>query len=495
MSLSNGIKALFPLSLAAKLAILYAVTTFSVLLVASGLLYWSILGHLEREHQNLLAVKITDLRQYFKTSSVFGNTLHDLIDIEHHHSQMPHSSAIHPGIPHHVLVRILDEQRDLLVQSDAMMVLPASLQFPGVDNLDEIKIVKMTTSQNKRYLLGSAWAATKSEGQPRKLLLHTVLPLAQDETLLSEYQQTLSGVLVFGVVASALAGFWVTRRGLLPLRQITETVQNINAQQLNERVDSKQWPREIAVLAKAFDEMLTRLHKSFGQLSQFSADLAHELRTPVNNLMGEAEVALSRNRDAEEYRSVLESSTEECARIARMIDELLFLARAEDPKTEINCQWLPVEDVFEAIKSFYDSIASEQQVNIICQANQVSVYADSGLLRRALSNLVSNALRYTPSNGKITLSAIRLSDQTVRISVCDTGDGIAQALLPQIFDRFFRADKSRHRSSQNSGLGLAIVKSIIDMHGGDISVISELHQGTQIQMDFPSPINTLDKVI
>jgi two-component system heavy metal sensor histidine kinase CusS len=282
----------------------------------------------------------------------------------------------------------------------------------------------------------------------------------------------------------------VTRRGLLPLRQITAPIQNINVQQLNERVDSEQWPKEIALLAKAFDEMLGRLDQSFGQLSRFSADLAHELRTPVNNLMGEAEVALSRDRNAQEYRRVLESNMEECTRIARMIDELLFLARAEDPKTEINCTVLQVENEFRAIKEFYSSVASEQQVEIVCTANQVELYADPGLLRRVLSNLISNAMRYTKPHGTINLSASCLSGQVVKITVSDTGDGITPDFLPHIFDRFFRADKSRHRESQGSGLGLAIVKSIIELHGGEISVASQVQRGTIVELSFPAHQNS-----
>jgi len=475
-------------SLASKLAILYAITTFSVLLIASGLLYWSILDHLHREHHNLLSAKISDLRTYFKTSSVFNETLRDLMDVEHHHSQMPHSSAIHPSIPHHVYVRILDEQGHLLVESAAMLPLPPPLKFPTINqqNLETIKIIKAKSNNNQLYLLGSAWVTTQSAGQSHNLLLQVILELAQDETLLTEYQQTLAGVLLLGALASGLAGFWVTRRGLRPLHKITETIQNINAHQLNEQVDSEKWPREIALLAKAFDEMLGRLDHSFGQLSQFSADLAHELRTPINNLMGESEVTLSRSRDTDECRTILESNMEEYSRIARMIDELLFLARAENPKTEINCATLKLEHEFQAIKDFYEGLASDQQVEIVCNANQTEVYADPSLLRRILSNLISNALRYTTSQGMITLSAVYSPHHTVTITICDTGEGIDPEFLPHIFDRFFRADQSRHRDSQGSGLGLAIVKSIMDRHSGDISISSKLHQGTTVQLNFPT---------
>jgi two-component system heavy metal sensor histidine kinase CusS len=474
-------------SLAKKLAILYATTTFSVLLIASGLLYWSVLDHLQKEHQNLLSAKIIELRQYFKSSSLLGETLHSLIDAEHHHSSATHSSAIHPGIPHHILLRILDEQGNLLIESNSPQPLPKSLNFPVIDQQDAqtISIIKVNPENDQLFLLGSAWAPTISDKQPRKVLIQALLKLAPDESLLNDFQRTLTAVLIFGVLASALTGFWVTRRGLRPLRQITETIQNINVQQLNEQVNSGQWPKEIALLASAFDQMLVRLDQSFARLSQFSADLAHELRTPVNNLMGTAEVALSRERSSEEYREILESNIEECRRIARMIDELLFLARAENPKTEINRSIFPVENEFGVITEFYDMLASELQVEISYQSNQVKLYADPSLLRRVLSNLISNALRYTKAHGHICLTATCLADKAVKITISDTGEGIDEALLPHIFDRFFRADKSRQHDRQGSGLGLAIVKSIMDLHGGQVLIISKTQQGTQVELIFP----------
>ncbi len=474
-------------SLARKLAILYATTTFSVLLIASGLLYWSVLDHLQKEHQSLVSAKIVELRHYFKDSSLLGETLYSLIDAEHHHSQVTHSSAIHPGIPHHIFLRIFDEQNNLLVESNLPQALPTPLNFPLIDQQDttSISIIKVNPESDQLFLLGSAWAETTSNKQARKVLIHALLKLAPDESLLSNFQRTLAAVLFFGVLASAFTGFWVTRRGLRPLRQITETIQNINVQQLNEQVNSGQWPKEISLLANAFDQMLARLDQSFARLSQFSADLAHELRTPVNNLMGTAEVALSRDRSPEEYREILESNIEECGRIARMIDELLFLARAENPKTEISCVAFQIEKEFEVITEFYDMLASDQQVSIKYQSNQVTLFADPNLLRRILSNLISNALRYSKANGHINLSASISKDKSVVITISDTGEGIDEDLLPQIFDRFFRADKSRQRDKQGSGLGLAIVKSIMDLHGGQVLITSKLQQGTQVKLIFP----------
>ena len=403
-------------SLAGKLAILYATTTFSVLLIASGVLYWSVLDHLQREHQNLLITKISDLRQYFKTSSLLNEKLYELIDVQKHHTHMPHSSAIHPGIPHHVLVRILNEQDDLIVESATFSLFAKKIEFPAVNLQDpqSIEISRVNTS-DKLLLLGSTWVDTSHNDQPFKLKLQVILELAPDETLLSEYQNMLIAVLFSGVLASALAGFWVTRRGLRPLRQMTQAIQTISAQQLSERVDSEQWPREISLLAKAFDDMLGRLDHSFNQLSQFSADLAHELRTPVNNLMGEAEVALSRDRNTEEYQQILESSIEECSRIARMIDELLFLARAENPKTEINRTLFNIDDEFLLIKDFYEGLAAEHNIKIECNGNQQKLWADSSLIRRVLSNLISNAIRYSKPKGTISLVAHATKNQSIKI--------------------------------------------------------------------------------
>ncbi len=491
MPLNNAIKSILPQSLAAKLAILYSITTFSVLLIASGLLYWSLLDHLYKEHRNLLSAKVIELRTYLKTSATIDETLRELVDVKHHHSHMHHSSAIHPAIPHHVYVSILDKHGDLLMKSAAMPPLPTPLKFPVINQQDQSMVTIVTAKSDSRqlFLLGSAWATTQSSNQP--LLLQVMLELSPDEALISEYQQTLFGVLLFGALASGLAGFWVTRRGLRPLRKITAAIQNINAHQLNERVDSNQWPQEIALLAKAFDQMLGRLDHSFAQLSQFSADLAHELRTPVNNLMGASDVALSRNRNTEEYVSILQSNMEEYARIARMIDELLFLARAEDSKTKINRTNLKLENEFKVIAEFYECLASEQQVKIECNANQTQLYADPDLLRRVLSNLLSNALRYTKPAGTIKLTASysslpENSPQTVIITIADTGTGIDAERLPHIFDRFFRADKSRNRDGQGSGLGLAIVKSIMELHGGKISISSQLQQGTTVELHFPA---------
>ena len=471
------------LSLAARLAILYAITVFSTLLVASGFLYWTLLSHLSEEHELLLATKIFELQDFMENQPVNEKLLHQLIEQEH--ASFDHSSAIHPSLPHYVYIRVLDIDFNTLVETEYMEHLFSAITFPGPPPNDgkSINMLKTRMDEDHLFLVGAAWAS-RSEAQQEPVLLQVVLGLAQDENLLSEYQHTLAAVLIIGVLFSSLAGFWITRRGLYPLTNITRTVQRVSAHQLSERIAQAQWPEELSVLATAFDEMLDRLDTSFARLSQFSADLAHELRTPVNNLMGEAEVILSRDRKPEEYRQVIESSLEECARMARMIDELLFLARAENPKTEINKIPLDSRQEIEAVRAFYEGLAEERGIQIICQGGG-ELYADCNLLRRALGNLLSNALQYTSKKGMVKLIASGTKGSSVEIKVIDTGCGIEAAKLPKIFDRFYRADSARSRNTSGTGLGLAIVKSIMELHGGTVSIVSQVQQGTTVVLVFP----------
>ena len=367
-------------SLAGKLALLYALTTFSTLLLASGLFYWSLLEHLEKEHRSLLTNKIEKVKKHFHAWPFVELSIHELINEHHHHGPSGHSSAIHPGLPHHVFVRILDAQGVLLFESKS--------QHPHFDELNfrEIAITegnrstqirKQQLSGKQLFLLGNAWADMQDEHNSKRII-QAALVLNPDDALLTEYQHTLVGVLVVGVLLSALGGFYITRRGLRPLREMTHTIRRINIAQLNERVDSTQWPKELALLASAFDAMLIRLDQSFIQLSQFSADLAHELRTPVNNLMGEAEVALTREREADEYRQILVSNIEECNRIARMIDELLFLARAENPKTSIKPSHLQLDLEFKKLLEFYENIALDKQISLKSGNSTREIFADPG---------------------------------------------------------------------------------------------------------------------
>jgi two-component system heavy metal sensor histidine kinase CusS len=244
-------------------------------------------------------------------------------------------------------------------------------------------------------------------------------------------------------------------------------------------------PAELSVLAGTFNEMLDRLQESFDRLARFSADIAHELRNPVNNLRGEAEVALGKPRSPEEYREVLGSCLEECGRLSHMIDNLLFLARAEHPQTQIAKESLNVAQELRTVRDFYEAAAAEGGVSLAVSVDgQLITNLDRTLFQRALANLVANALAHTPSGGTVLLSACRC-DGTVRVDVTDTGAGIAQEHVAHVFDRFYRADPARSNVAGRVGLGLAIVKTIASLHGGSAEITSQVGRGTTVSLIFP----------
>src|SRR5262249_39382924 len=196
----------------------------------------------------------------------------------------------------------------------------------------------------------------------------------------------------------------------------------VGARRLARRFGPRPWPRELAALAAAFDAMLARLEESVSRLSRFSADLAHELRTPLNNLIGEAEVALSRNRSAQEYREAIESSLEECGRLSRMTEELLFLARAEGEEARLDLQRVALHELVERERSLYEAVAEERGIKLECRGAAV-VEACPTLLRRAIINLVSNAVKYTAPGGHVEI-AIQPAADSASIVVSDDGCGI-----------------------------------------------------------------------
>jgi two-component system heavy metal sensor histidine kinase CusS len=289
-------------------------------------------------------------------------------------------------------------------------------------------------------------------------------------------------VLALGIIGSAIIARVITKRGLRPLAEMTESLRRIGPHHLHERLDPASWPRELQPVAVAFDEMLARLEDSFTRLSQFSADLAHELRTPIANMRGEAEVALTRTRSPEEYREVVESSVAECERLSAIIDNLLFLARAEAAEGHIARTRFDGHAAIEKVAAYFRTIAEEHRIEIHC-TGEGEIDADPALFSRAVSNLVDNALRFTPDGGKISI-AVNVNANAGEVSVRDNGSGIPSEHLPRIFDRFYRVESSR--SSMGTGLGLALVKSIADLHGGSAAVQSEVGRGTTVTLVLPN---------
>ncbi|UXU86042.1 heavy metal sensor histidine kinase [Burkholderia sp. S-53] len=301
--------------------------------------------------------------------------------------------------------------------------------------------------------------------------------------LLDGYRDKLKIAGGLGALFAMLLSYWLIRKTLAPLREIVANTGRITVDKLDTRLDASRAPRELTALVDAQNAMLGRLQQAFGHLSQFSADLAHDLRTPLNNMRGATEVALARPRSVDEYQALLESNLEEYDRLARMIENVLFLARAEHPGFVTRQRAFDVHDELERIAGYFEGLADEAGSTLRVDGRG-RLTADLELFRRAVSNLLANALRYTPAGGVILLRVDETAD-AVYVVVSNPGEPIDPALLPRIFDRFVRGDPARSGGvpGGTAGLGLAIVRSVMELHGGTARAESDA-DGTRFILTF-----------
>ena len=327
--------------------------------------------------------------------------------------------------------------------------------------------------------------------QPKWAVIALSYERSLPRELLARYRKGLLETLIASVLAAAGLGVWAARLVLKRARRIAATAGRISAHALNERLSLEDTPEEFLESTLAFNHMLDRLEDSFRRLSEFSSDLAHDLRTPINNLLGEAQVALSRPREAVEYRAVLESAVEEYERLSRMIENMLFLARADNAQALAAPQWVDLREALGKILSYYELLAEERDIRLALEVRserdgRPRAWADELMLNRAVGNLLSNALRHGPPDCTVAVRAVARGDGSAEVEVANPGSGIAAEHLPRIFDRFYRPCSAREDSSIGSGLGLAIVKSIAELHGGRVGVKSEPGLQTTFTLSFPA---------
>src|ERR1700736_78993 len=299
---------------------------------------------------------------------------------------------------------------------------PSVFPSPRPDGKIPAKGVEYKSSAGNWFLVMSTLAEL-DHGAPQSVVLQIAQDRSDDKAFTKYFGELLLGVLAGGVACSAAVALLVAQRALRPLEEMAIAMERVQASHLQQSLHRGRWPKELTSLAAAFDEMLARLKESFERLSRFSADLAHELRTPIQNLCGEAEVALTRTRTAAEYREVIELSIEEYQRLASMIDSLLFLARAENAETRLNRVTFEIGPEIDTILDFYDAAAHEQEITV-SREGDADLCADPTLFRRAVSNLVSNAMQHTATEGQIRVLVLTQNEGAVEIHVQDTGCGI-----------------------------------------------------------------------
>ncbi len=329
------------------------------------------------------------------------------------------------------------------------------------------------TTKNAQALRGIAALAYTGVAGEAPATVAVATDISMHEHFMRSFSVTLWSFVVLAALLTGFLGWIAARRGLAPLQVIKQKAARITARHLHARLPLDSVPVELVDLVETLNEMLTRLENSFKKLFDFSSDIAHELRTPLSNLLTQTQVTLAKARSADEYRDVLASNIEEMERLSRTIADMLFLAKSENQLLVPSREEIDLADEVNGLFAFYEALAEEKSLLLSCSGHGL-VSGDRLMLRRAISNLLSNAIRHTPEGGRIDVQILAATPSWVTLAVENTGETIPPEHLPRLFDRFYRVDPSRQRFSEGAGLGLAITQSIARAHGGEASVHSAL---------------------
>ena len=316
-----------------------------------------------------------------------------------------------------------------------------------------------------------------------------VVQVARSESpFLQDMHQLLLVLLLglpFGVAAAGLGGYSLARRALSPVERMAERARSITADRLKDRLPVDNPDDELGQLATVFNETLTRLELSFEQMRRFTADASHELRTPLTAIRSVGEVGLRASRDEETYREIIGSMLEEADRLARLVDRLLTLSKADTGEASLSIDVIDLCELADRVAGQLDVLAEEKEQSIqIVRDGAPRCTGDPLVLRQALLNLVDNAIKYSPVGGRITIR-IAQPPAGATIDVCDTGPGIPVELQSRIFDRFYRVDKSRSRENGGTGLGLSIAKWAVEVNGGRLTLEETNGAGSTFRITLP----------
>ena len=451
------------------MTLLIGLSTFALLLISGGYLYATLAANLEHDTERFLEDKL------YVVGAIIQYRPNDMAALDEE-TRIEGAARRYSRY----YVRILDEHSTQIIETPGMsQIVRSSVFVPARGKRDAARFRKLSVDDGRTLALISDKTLSIDNSW---WTVQLALDISNQQRVLASYRTSLGLTLLVGLALAALAARIIARNALRPIDAIARSARDITAAHLDWRVGSPDWPKELVCLASSFDDMLARLEAAFTKLSQFSADIAHELRTPVTNFLTAAQVTLSRPRDLEEYRRVLESNVEDLGNLARIIDSLLFMARAEQEQAAADCSELNARREVENVIEFHRANAEENGVTLACEGD-ATLFADSTLFQRAISNLLSNAVRHTAPHGSVTVSIE--SGEDTRISVADTGEGIAAEHLPNLFDRFYRADPSRAHKTGGFGLGLALVRSIVELHRGSVQIESVPGYGTRVVLAFP----------
>ncbi|MCE6235688.1 heavy metal sensor histidine kinase [Acinetobacter pittii] len=430
-----------------RIAIIFTLSTVVILMIMGLVIHQLVMHHFETQDRTQLEGKI--------------QLLHNLLEQNPSNSEDLNLYLKDALVGHHDLIVQIERPTGQIIFSSAPAIINAqSLIKSKYNPWIEWKI------ENKTYRGLIYNKASDQNNNISSAQIIVGVDTSEHIHFLNEFRRQLLYIGVTGTICLMLLGWFAAWRGLRPVQKMAKVAEGISAQHLSERLEVDNTPTELKSLAIAFNDMLDRLETAVGKLSDFSSDLAHEMRTPINNLMTQTQVCLSRTRDITTYQEILFSNLEEFERLARMVSDMLFLAKAEHGLHRANLQQVNLVKEVSALFDFYDAIAAEKGMSLK-QTGQGYVEGDPSMLRRALNNLLSNAIKYGKSDSIIEINCQQNNDSTV-LTIENESSPLSQEQLTRLFDRFYRTDASRQRVEEGTGLGLAITKSILDVHGATI---------------------------
>lgn len=458
-------------SISLRLTVLNTVVALAAVVVFAGIIYWQLSTNFNAEHQHFLQAKVAELQLDLNDAKGDPRALVDEITRETGGARSREYQA-----------RVLTAGGRPLGESPGMARdLPQSA-FPTYVGGGRPAPLTVRQVGDHRFALTTVVLRGPDGAEAS---VQYALDVTRDAALKASFRHVLALAFVLLIPLLVLAGRWVASRGLAPLTRITDAAQSITSADLSARLTSTApWPQELRELVDVFNAMLARLEEAFARLSRFSADIAHELRTPLGHLRGELEVCLMRPRSLEDYRGAIESGLDECRRLTVLIENLLFMARAEHAGQALH------RERFDAAQTCAWSI--EQQAARVAERGLIvrllgdaTIDADPILFRQALTNVLVNAIRHASVGSEIEVGLTTVPDH-IEVRVHNAGETIAAKHLPHLFDRFYQADAARRRGAgQGTGLGLSIVAAIMELHGGTVRVESTGVAGTTVIMRFP----------
>ncbi|MFK3800034.1 MULTISPECIES: heavy metal sensor histidine kinase [unclassified Pseudomonas] len=446
------------LSLTLRLALLLAFFAFGAMAILGSALYFGLRAQLSLSDDAALVTRVDQIRNLLQDSDaqemvrdkprLFGNML---------------------GNSESLLIVQTQGGAELIA------VNPGNRDVPQVDAVDADTPLSLKQVQHGQAADGTPFiymaAEVRTTGNQPPLKVTSGRLLNERARILAGYRNDILTLSSVTAVLIALLAYVLARRSMRPLRRLAEQTATIGIGTLSSRIDRENAPQELDAVIAQFNAMLARLERGFIDLRQVSADMAHDLRTPIGNLLGQIEVGLGKAREMDYYQRLLGSNYEELQRLSKMIDSMLFLARTEHAEEAIERSDINVAQELARIGSYFEDLTEERGVRLTWSGDG-TLWADVTLFRRALANLVSNAVRHAQTGSEIRVEVQRKAHFSI-VQVSNLGETIAPAVIERLFDRFYRADHSRQQSSERSGLGLSIVASIMKLHGGQCRVASE----------------------